>query len=142
MGHEERVVGLQLTMGTQGQPPSALQKDTSGTVRKGPGASALPDPGRRPSLTGRARPQGNPTRLRRAALTLGWGWRGALPESCPGKGSLDRSMPAVFDLRECYSKLILNPRPQADSQPRFSITQSPRIHGIPRRTRHLSAERP
>ena len=144
MGQEERVVGLQLTTGTQGQPPSALQKDTGVTVRKGPGASALPDPvlPDLPISHGPGASSGKPQQLHRAALTLGWGWPGALPEGSPGTGSLDRSMPAVYDLRECYSRLILNPRPQADSQPRFSITQTPQIHGIHRRMRRFRAERP
>ena len=42
MGQEERVVGLQLTTGTQGQPPSALQKDTGVTVRKDPARRRSP----------------------------------------------------------------------------------------------------
>ena len=56
IGYEERMADWQLTTGTQGQPPSVLQKNTSTTVRKGPGTSVLPDPGRLPSRTDGASP--------------------------------------------------------------------------------------
>ena len=74
LGHEERAVGLQLTMGTQGRPPSALQ-DTSVTVRKGPEQWCSPTRDGVPLPLPGASP-GKPLQAALSCPDLGWGLAG------------------------------------------------------------------
>lgn len=128
LGHEERAVGLQLTMGTQGRPPSALQKDTSVKVRKGPERWRSPTrDGVHLSLPGHV-PRKTPPRSTGLPDSRAGGWPGALPYFQPGQKYAD-------GLRSQGVLLKTHPKPtssQPDSQPRGSITQTPRSTVSPR----------